>query len=184
MPVPSNVMCREMRELDMPNDGSRDEVEATVSDCLAMLAAELSGVPYNKAAHRCNLTKLLAEVVSDRLAAAPQLLNVAAADADQPIVVPEVNDILSILASPPTSTEPPDAVHQRQDRRSFSTNYFQREARGRSLGSAGEEFVLKGRERQIEVKTTEYGRGTPLFVSGGLGATRWLSASSTLASVR
>src|SRR6478752_3203939 len=158
----------------MPNDWSREEVEATVADYLAMLSAELAGVPYNKTAHRRELVKLLDnrseqaiefkhanisavlidlgfpyisgykprsnyqqllyEVVSDRLAANPQLLSVAAADADQPIVVPEVDDILSVLTSPPTSAEPPRAVQQSQGRRSFSTNYLEREARNRSLG--------------------------------------------------
>jgi hypothetical protein len=166
----------------MPNDWSREEVEATVADYLAMLASELAGVPYNKAAHRRDLARqldnrseqaiefkhanvsavlidlgfpyisgykprsnyqqLLYEVVSERLAADPQLLNVAAADADQPIVVPEVDDILAVLTSPPTSTEPPRAVQQSQARRSFSTNYLEREARNRSLGLAGEQFVL------------------------------------------
>jgi hypothetical protein len=166
----------------MPNDWSRAEVEATVADYLAMLASELSGVPYNKAAHRrqlgglldnrseqaiefkhanisavlidlgfpyiagykprSNYQQLLYEVVSDRLVASPQLLNVAAADADQPIVVPEVEDILSVLTSPPASTEPPRAVHQSGISRSFPTNYLEREAHNRSLGSAGEEFVL------------------------------------------
>ena len=166
----------------MPNDWSREEVEATVADYLAMLASELAGVPYNKRAHRRDLAKqldnrneqaiefkhanisavlidlgfpyisgykprsnyqqLLYEVVSDRLAADPQLLNVAAADADQPIVVPEVDDILDVLTAPPTSMEPPRAVRQPQARRSFSTNYLEREARNRSLGLAGEQFVL------------------------------------------
>jgi hypothetical protein len=166
----------------MPADWSRAEVEATVADYLAMLASELAGVPYNKAAHRRDLAKqldnrseqaiefkhanisavlinlgfpyisgykprsnyqqLLYEVVSERLAADPQLLNVAAADADQPIVVPEVDDILAVLTAPPTSTEPPRAAQQPQARRSFSTNYLEREARNRSLGLAGEQFVL------------------------------------------
>jgi hypothetical protein len=167
----------------MANDWSREEVEATVADYLAMLSAELAGVPYNKTAHRRKLVKLLDnrseqaiefkhanisavlidlgfpyiagykprlnyqqllyDVVSDRLAANPQLLNVAAADADLPIVVPEVDDILSVLTSPPTAPEPDRAVHQSQGRRrSFSTNYLEREARNRSLGAAGEEFVL------------------------------------------
>jgi len=167
----------------MPNDWSREEVEATVADYLAMLSAELAGVPYNKAVHRRELVKLLNKrseqaiefkhanisavlidlgfpyiagykprsnyqqllynVVSDRLAENPRLLNVAAADADLPIVVPEVDDILSVLTSPPTSSEPDRAAQQSQVwRRSFSTNYLEREARNRSLGSAGEEFVL------------------------------------------
>jgi len=167
----------------MPNDWSREEVEATVADYLAMLSAELAGVPYNKAVHRRELVKLLNnrseqaiefkhanisavlidlgfpyiagykprsnyqqllyDVVSDRLAENPRLLNVAAADADLPIVVPEVDDILSALTSPPTRSEPDRAAQQSHVwRRSFSTNYLEREARNRSLGSAGEEFVL------------------------------------------
>lgn len=167
----------------MPNDWSNEEVEATVSDYFAMLAAELAGVPCNKAAHRRDLTalldgrseqavefkhanisavlidlgfpyisgykprtnyqQLLYDVVSDRLAANPQLLDVAAADADQPIVVPEVDDILSVVTAPPSSAEPPRTLRQsRARRRSFSTNYLEREARNRSLGLAGEQFVL------------------------------------------
>lgn len=166
----------------MPSDWSREEVEATVADYMTMLSAELAGVPYNKAAHRrrlgrlldnrseqaiefkhanvsavlidlgfpyiagykprANYQQLLYDVVAERLAANPQLLNVAAADADRPIVVPEVDDILSVLTSPPTRTEPPRTLHQSPARRSYSTNYLEREARNRSLGSAGEQFVL------------------------------------------
>ena len=167
----------------MPNDWSREEVEATVADYLAMLGAELAGVPYNKAMHRRELMKLLNnrseqaiefkhanisavlidlgfpyiagykprsnyqqllyDVVSDRLVENPRLLNVAAADADLPIVVPEVDDILSVVTSPPTRSEPARTAQQSQvRRRPFSTNYLEREARNRSLGSAGEEFVL------------------------------------------
>ena len=167
----------------MPNDWSREEVEATVADYLAMLSAELAGVPYNKTVHRRELVKvlhnrseqaiefkhanisailidlgfpyiagykprsnyqqLLYDVVSDRLAENPRLLNVAAADADLPIVVPEVDDILSVVTSPPTRSEPARTAQQSQvRRRPFSTNYLEREARNRSLGSAGEEFVL------------------------------------------
>jgi len=201
----------------MPNDWSREEVEATVADYLAMLSAELAGVPYNKAVHRRELVKLLDnrseqaiefkhanisavlidlgfpyiagykprsnyqqllyDVVSDRLAENPKLLSVAAADADLPIVVPEVDDILSVLTSP---------------------------------------LEESGKERLIEVKTTKYGRETPFFVSsnelavsdsradeyhlyrlfgfrlaprlftlvGALGSTCRLSASSYLATVR
>jgi hypothetical protein len=33
-------------------DWTRSEVEAIVEDYLSMLAAELAGAPYNKAAHR------------------------------------------------------------------------------------------------------------------------------------
>jgi hypothetical protein len=91
---------------------------------------------------RSNYQGLLHDVVSERLATNGQLLNLAAADADVPIVVPEVDDILSVLTSPPTSEEPRRDLRQRRVAPPTATNYLEREARNRSLGSAGEEFVL------------------------------------------
>lgn len=164
-------------------DWSRAEVEATVSDYLEMLGAELAGVPYNKAAHcrklmsvlsgrseqsvefkhanvsavlielgfpyisgykpRSNYQSLLFDVVADRLAASGQLLDIAAADADSPIVVPEVDDILAALADPPQAPAKERAAAEPSPRRStFSVNYLEREARNRVLGVAGEEFVV------------------------------------------
>ena len=164
----------------MPRDWTRQEVEATVADYLAMLASEIAGVPYNKTAHRRELKKLLDDrteqaiefkhanisavlldmgwspipgykprsnyqqllydVVGDRLASDRQLQNAAAADADRPIVVPEVDDILAILTTPPVPTHTDPAVAQTFGPR--TTNYLEREARNRSLGTAGEQFVL------------------------------------------
>jgi hypothetical protein len=167
----------------MPTDWSRVEVEATVADYLAMLSKELTGVPYNKTAHRrqlmtllqgrseqsiefkhanisavlielgfpyisgykprANYQRLLYEVVADRLPSSPQLLNVAAANADQPIAVPEVDDILSILTNPPSPEAPRSTARELSALRpAFLVNYLEREARNRSLGDAGEEFVL------------------------------------------
>lgn len=148
-----------------------------------MLAAELAGVPYSKAAHRrrliahlnnrseqsvefkhanisailielgfpyisgykprSNYQQLLYEVVAERLATSQPLLNVAAADADLPMVVPQVEDILSVLVAPPTpSTVERAAREPTRFRPSFAVNYLEREARNRSLGAAGEEFVI------------------------------------------
>lgn len=166
----------------MPTDWTRAEVEATVSDYLSMLAAELSGVPYSKAVHRrqlqpllnnrseqsiefkhanisavlielgfpyisgykprSNYQQLLYDVVAERLSQSPQLLTVAAADADLPIVVPEVEDILSVLTTPPTGSKDRPANESRPFRPSFAVNYLEREAHNRSLGAAGESFVL------------------------------------------
>jgi len=167
----------------MAADWSRVEVEATVSDYLAMLASELAGVAYSKAAHRrhlienldnrseqsiefkhanisavlidlgfpyisgykprSNYQRLLYEVVADRLADDQRLLTLAAADAERPIVVPEVDDILSVLAEPPTPAGAPSIAKQPQaPRRTLSVNYLEREARNRSLGAAGEQFVV------------------------------------------
>lgn len=167
----------------MAADWSRVEVEATVSDYLAMLASELAGVAYNKAAHRrhliekldnrspqsiefkhanisavlidlgfpyitgykprSNYQRLLYEVVADRLADDQSLLTLAAADAERPIVVPEVDDILSVLTEPPKPAGVPSVARQPQaPGRTPSVNYLEREARNRSLGAAGEEFVI------------------------------------------
>lgn len=164
-------------------DWSDAEVEATVADYFAMLAKELSGVPYNKTAHRrqlvtllngrseqsvefkhanisavlldlgfpyiagykprSNYQQLLYAAVADRLVRSRQLLEVAAADADQPIAVPEVEDILAVLTQPPAPTTPRNtAKDPRFPRITSPINYLEREARNRSLGTAGEEFVL------------------------------------------
>lgn len=164
-------------------DWSQEEVEATVSDYLEMLAAELSGVPYNKANHRrqlgdrlngrseasiefkhanisavlidlgfpyiagykprSNYQSLLFDVVAERLADSRRLLEVAAADAEQPIVVPEVEDILSVLTSAPRLAPREQAISEPLRRRAaFAVDYLEREARNRSLGLAGEEFVI------------------------------------------
>src|SRR5690554_2512607 len=50
---------------------------------------------------RFNYQRLLAEVVADRLPEQRSLLEIAAADADRPVVVPEVDDILAVLTEPP-----------------------------------------------------------------------------------
>lgn len=159
------------------------EVEAIVEDYFAMLALELSGMPYNKAAHRrvlamrlngrsepsiefkhanisaalldlgfpyisgykprFNYQRLLAEVVGNRLIQQESLLQVAAAAADQPIPVPEVDDILAVLTEAPSMAERGRHVAEPVAAPAWKmTNYIEREARNRSLGLAGEEFVL------------------------------------------
>ena len=180
----------------MANDWSRGEVEATVADYFVMLAAELSGVPYNKAAHRKALLQLLSgrseqsiefkhanisavlielgfpyisgykprsnyqgllfEVVADQLAADTKLQNVAAADADRPIVVPEVDEILSVLTTPPSPQ--PRKLNTRepvQRRKTYAVNYLEREAHNRSLGMAGELFVLNFERARLASKGRE-----------------------------
>lgn len=163
------------------SDWSRAEVEAIVDDYLSMLAAELAGTPYSKAAHRRRLRErlidrsdgsvefkhanisaalieagfqyidgykprgnyqvLIDEVLAERLPGFKPLHDLAAADADRPMVVPEVDDILAVLTGKP----PPIATRRRvEEPRALriSTNYLEREARNRSLGEAGELFIL------------------------------------------
>jgi hypothetical protein len=165
------------------NDWSRLEVEAVVQDYLSMLASELAGTPYNKAAHRrtlqpklddrsdksveykyrnisaalidagfpyipgyaplFNYQGLLTEVLSERLSGSTSLLSIAAADADLPMAVPEVEDILAVLTTKPTPKPIEKTVNESAPSAiRLTTNYVEREARNRSLGAAGEEFVL------------------------------------------
>lgn len=103
-----------------------------------------AGFPYiNGYKPRFNYQSLLAEVLAERLDRAPDLLTLAAADADRPIVVPEVEDILAALTERP---KPRTEIHKVTEPTvpiiRLPTNYIEREARNRSLGSAGELFVL------------------------------------------
>lgn len=164
-------------------DWSRQEVEATVIDYFEMLAAELSGVPYNKAEHRrrlleqlkgrseasiefkhanisailidigfpyiagykprSNYQNLLSDVVLERLNASRQLRDIAQADVDQPTVIPEVDDILSILMAPPSPHARERVASEPHLKRVLpAMNYLEREARNSSLGLAGERLVM------------------------------------------
>ena len=164
-------------------DWSRREVEAIVDDYMSMLASELAGTAYNKAAHRrlllpmlngrseqsiefkhanissalldagfpyisgykprSNYQALLAKVLAEKMLGASQLQEVAAADADRPMVVPEVDDILAVLTTAPRGARGGHEVRESScPELRMPTNYIEREARNRSLGAAGELFVL------------------------------------------
>ena len=101
-----------------------------------------AGFPYIQGYKpRANYQAILSEVLAERMASASQLHQVAAADADRPIVVPEVDDILAVLTAPPkASTEHLRAAEPPPIR--LTTNYIEREAGNRSLGHAGELFIL------------------------------------------
>jgi hypothetical protein len=103
-----------------------------------------AGFPYIQGYKaRFNFQGMVGEVVAERLSVNPNLQEIAAFDADRPMVMPEVRDILSVLAEPPQSGV--DALKARQSgvfRTKLSTNYIERESRNRSLGAAGEAFVL------------------------------------------
>lgn len=107
-----------------------------------------AGFPYiNGYKPRSNYQALLAEVVGERLQHAPELHEIAAADADRPIAVPEVDDILAVLTErPKASHESSEVAESMPSQIRLTTNYIEREARNRSLGNAGELFVI-GYER-------------------------------------
>ena len=102
---------------------------------------------------RSNYQALLAEVLAERMTGAAQLQEVAAADADRPMVVPEVDDILAVLTAAPKPSEDSRKVAEpSRPAIRLTTNYIEREARNRSLGAAGELFALNyERARLIHV---------------------------------
>ncbi len=93
---------------------------------------------------RSNYQSLLAEVVLSRLQNKQSLLELAAADADRPMAVPEVDDILSILVKRSSAQKKATKVQEPVARlpRRLPTNYLEREACNRSLGLAGEILIL------------------------------------------
>jgi len=105
-----------------------------------------------------NYQSLLTDVLAERLDQAQELFTLAAADADRPIVVPEVADILAILTTRPKRhteglqgvAEPSPAAIR------LPTNYIEREARNRSLGTAGELFVLNFERARLIHAGKEY----------------------------
>jgi hypothetical protein len=117
-----------------------------------------AGFPYiNGYKPRSNYQALLAEIVLEKLRHAPALLEIAASDADRPMAVPEVEDILAVLTDrPKPQPERAIATDFHPPRIGLTTNYIEREARNRSLGNAGEMFILNY-ERARLVKA---GRGS------------------------
>jgi hypothetical protein len=94
---------------------------------------------------RFNYQALLETVVLERLQTNSTLLDLAASDADRPMVAPEVDSILSILqqrASDKSVTANGVNESSATIARKLSTNYLEREAANRSLGLAGEMLIL------------------------------------------
>lgn len=231
----------------MAEDWSREEVEAVVADYLAMLASELRGEAYNKAAHNRALQRilgrrthgsierkhqnisavlidlgfpyiegykplgnyqdLLRSVIEDRLDGERRLQEIVATTVVATPSAPRLpSDLLTIEVPAPAGVENTYALRDRVPRRQAVSkkDYLAIEARNASLGLEGERLVLRfeherlwragqrtladriehvsqtrgdglgydilsyeadGRERFVEVKTTQFGEMTPFFVS-------------------
>ena len=92
---------------------------------------------------RSNYQGLLYEVVSDQLAGDPLIHKLAADDTEQLAAVPTVDDILNALTEPPKPVAPKNRVAAPTALYAVApVNYLEREASNRSLGLAGEEFVI------------------------------------------
>ena len=145
------------RRLLLPSLRGRSEQSVEYKHANISAALLDAGFPYIQGYKpRSNYQQLLAEVVSDRLAISKNLQEIAAADADSPIVVPEPEDLLSVLTDAPRFEPAPGKMSESALARKFTTNYIEREARNRSLGAAGEEFVIRYEQARLVQAGCEY----------------------------
>lgn len=102
------------------------------------------GFPYIRGYQpRANYQAMLAIVAQEQVSGRATLDDVALAAVQQPAVVPLQTDFSKVKSDPPKrrhrAAEPPSWL----DFRAVKRDYFEREARNRSLGLAGEEFVVE-----------------------------------------
>lgn len=93
-----------------------------------------------------NYQQRLSEVVVERVEGARALLDRVAAEVVEPATVPAVDDILTSLVDAPTAAGKASVWPGRVSspaRRPRIVNYLEIEAQNRSLGAAGEEFVVR-----------------------------------------
>lgn len=92
-----------------------------------------------------NYQQLLMEVVADRLETERALSETLKRQVEAEAALPSVDEILDTLQSPPTPRQSISTSRTIHDRTTPlpKVNYLELEARNRSLGGAGEEFVVR-----------------------------------------
>ena len=94
-----------------------------------------------------NYQQLLLETVTNRLAQSQPLADVVRQQVSEPAPVPTVDDILASLVDPPARDPDRDkyrpSLARERLRPQHGVDYLAIEASNRSLGAAGEEFVLR-----------------------------------------
>tara|TARA_R110000787_G_scaffold47176_6_gene114288 strand:+ start:2434 stop:3273 length:840 start_codon:yes stop_codon:yes gene_type:complete len=140
--TPYNKSAHRRALLLQLNNRSESSVEFKHANISAALVDV--GFPYiNGYKPRFNYQQLLADVLSVQLSADAALHQIASASADQPMAVPEVEDILAVLEKRPAiATESSQISESVALPIRPATNYIEREARNRSLGKAGEYFAI------------------------------------------
>ncbi len=134
---------RHRRELmSKLNSRSAASIEFKHANITAVLLdLEFPGIVGYK--RRSNYQALLAEVVAEELATNEEIHRFAATSTESPIALPEVENILEVLTSRPAPRSVDRSiVVDIRDHAYRQINYLEREARNRSLGRAGEAFVL------------------------------------------
>ncbi len=127
------------------NDRSDAAIERKHQNISAILI-EL-GLPYVDGYKPLgNYQQLLYDVVDDRIHKAPELIAMVAKHVQSPAELPTVDDILSVLVDAPRRTTLPNTFQKKKTnwrRPASNVNYLAIEAANRSLGLAGEKFVMR-----------------------------------------
>jgi hypothetical protein len=124
------------------SDGAIERKHQNVSAVLIEL-----GFPYIRGYKPLrNYQQLLFDVVAARLAPDQAVVEIVATEVQRPAAVPTVDDILATLVEAPG----PSSADRRYERATrerpvvrLGVDYLELEARNRSLGAAGEEFVVR-----------------------------------------
>jgi hypothetical protein len=127
--------------LNMRSDGAIERKHQNISAILIQL-----GFPYIAGYKPLrNYQQLLHDVVSNRLENNRVLVDFVRGQVDQPAKVPDIDNILEALVEPPSPT-PLERHHTgtkvREPSARFGIDYLALESRNRSLGVAGERFVV------------------------------------------
>ena len=85
----------------------------------------------------------LVDVVSEQVRHLPLLETAAALAMDRPAEVPESVDLRDLRSEPPARRFKTEEMRPAYQRRGIKRDYFEREARNRSLGTAGELFIVQ-----------------------------------------
>ena len=127
--------------LNERNRGSVEWKHRNISAVLNLLG--YPALPGYKPAY--NYQTLLREVVEDRVDKAFSLQKIVEAKVQQPAEEPVIDDILSTQVEPPERDDKSPLLNDkpRSKPRFSKKNYLELEARNRSLGVAGEQFVLR-----------------------------------------
>lgn len=134
----------------MLNNRSHGSVEFKHQNISAVLIR--LGFPYISGYKpRGNYQKILFETVSNRLKNYSALIKYVEKQVDEPATVPVVNDILKSLVKPPVPVRDSNEINVKEPREPFLTDidYLAREAKNQSLGSAGEEFVIRFEQARL-----------------------------------
>ncbi len=157
-----NMLDKELRGLDynktshrrylssMLNNRSDGSIERKHQNISAVLI-EL-GFPYISGYKPLrNYQQLLFEVVSTRLENNTALRNYIKEQVDEPAIMPEIEDILKSWVKPPVPDYFGIVNVVKESGKLFrkDIDYLEREAKNQSLGSAGEEFVIKFEQARL-----------------------------------